>query len=268
MQASAAAHDALDSALHASGDGVVIGVVAGGQDVHVTLEIQDLEYPIDETATKEFKHQFVTEMAEILGVSPEMLKDVELINSSEEKKRASAQERAITGPGKALSEQRINEQQDVEARSVASLLAASDSNPASEMNFLEGHRGTTERTRNTRANGGISTVFRSAVAAVNQKRAKKKKKGGNSKKRNIEERLHLKTVRALVALKDPATMHSMLVDARGSEWCDSGFCLWCKRPEDDPLRALCPSIDETFRIEPSQESQRVATRASSIDHSP
>ena len=32
-----------------------------------------------------------------------------------------------------------------------------------------------------------------------------------------------------------------LVDARGSEWCDAGLCLWCKRPADDPLRDLCPS---------------------------
>lgn len=60
---------------------------------------------------------------------------------------------------------------------------------------------------------------------------------------------------------DNEGIHSMLVGARGREWCDAGMCMWCQRPEADPLRALCPGIEEDKREEQRRTELQRRTEA-------
>ena len=255
-QASAAAHGALDSALDLGlqvGEEEEVAAATAAQEVEVSLELEGEELPEDAASREELKQLFIAEIAEALGVPVEMLADVELIDSSEEGTRAAAREwltQLLATSVKATAAVVSEQAEQTDARATASLLEESEAQePVDDSDEDETlHSNPVPKAQESRRKKRATTLFQTAVgrvgAAAKQKRVKKKKRAAaaaRKKKKTIEERLHLKTVRALVALEDPTAMHSMLVDARGSEWCDAGLCLWCKRPADDPLRGLCPS---------------------------
>jgi len=255
-QASAAAHGALDSALDLGlqvGEEEEVAAATAAQEVEVSLELEGEELPEDAASREELKQLFIAEIAEALGVPVEMLADVELIDSSEEGTRAAAREwltQLLATSVKATAAVVSEQAEQTDARATASLLDESEAQePVDDSDEDETlHSNPVPKAQESRRKKRATTLFQTAVgrvgAAAKQKRVKKKKRAAaaaRKKKKTIEERLHLKTVRALVALEDPTAMHSMLVDARGSEWCDAGLCLWCKRPADDPLRDLCPS---------------------------
>jgi hypothetical protein len=238
-----AAHGALNTAVNLH--------VERGQDVTVSLELNE-ELLQDDAGKEEMKRQFIAEIAEALGVPVEMLVDVEFIDSGEEQQRVVAREwltqvltESVRCAAATMGEWEDAASRRKEARATAALLEASD--------------GAAPVRTNKRMKKAAASRFKTAAAKVSTAIRPGKKTARAKTKHTTEERLHLKTVRALAALGgDNDGMHSMLVGARGKAWCDMGLCVWCQRPEGDPLRGLCSGIEEEKRQEQRDWSSQSA----------